>query len=110
MLESEYGRLIVEAVRPINRDYYADKLKYWIVKSNIGTERNAEVLTQKIFDETVPENKEICKGRIASGKRCTKPAKCNGHCGFHQKQFRPPVTGTVNGNRIIRPASMQTLL
>jgi len=110
MLDSEYGKLIVEAVRPINREYYADKLKYWIVKSDIGTERNAELLTKKIFDEQVPENKEICKGRLATSMRCTKPAKCNGYCGFHQKQYKPPVGSNVNGNRIARPQNVPTLL
>lgn len=110
MREEEYAQQVLEAIKPISREYYADKLKYWLVKSSIGTERGAEMLIPKIFDEDVPENTNICKGRMVGGKRCTRCAKENGYCGYHKTQYRPAVRKKVNGNKIQRPTNATALL
>lgn len=111
MREDEYAKMIVEAVRPINREYYSDKVKYWLVKSDVVVDdEKADRLVSQIFDGKTPENKNICKGRLACGKRCVKPAKDNGYCGYHKKQYKPPVGNQVNGNRVVRPKNIPTLL
>ena len=112
MHDEEYGRLLVDAIKPINREYYADKVKYWLIKSKLGTDRNADMLTSKIFDESTPViNTNICKGRLANGTKCSKPAKYNGYCGFHKTQYKPSVSvNRVNNNRINRPRNLPTLL
>ena len=111
MREDEYAKMIVEAVRPINREYYSDKVKYWLVKSNVVVDdEKAERLVSRIFDGHTPENKNICKGRLTSGHRCTKPAKDNGYCGYHKKQYKPPIGNKLNGRRMARPENIPTLM
>ena len=111
MHENEYAQMIVDAVRPINREYYSDKVKYWLIKSNIIIDdEKADRLVTHIFDGKTPENKNICKGRLANGKRCKNHARENGNCGFHQKQYRPPAGTQITGNRVVRPKNIPKLV
>jgi len=81
----EFNTHIINEIHTWNEDFYTNKIKDWAESMGLPGEQTARRILRNA-PRRQAQNQNICRGRLASGKKCTKPAKCNGYCGYHRNQ------------------------
>lgn len=76
-------------------ELYFTKVKVWAESMGMPGEPTA----RRILDiRTHDNNDTTCRGKLCTGKKCTRKAKHNGYCGYHKGQFREAPTRRINWN------------
>lgn len=86
---------IHKSIDKMYEEIYFTKIKKWA--ESIGMP--GDMTARRILRISTSTNHNICKGKLSNGKKCTKPSKCNGYCGYHKKQFNEERPRQINWNR-----------
>ena len=94
MDRSHFERHILNEIHEWYEEYYTKKITDFAVRAGMPPKDTLRLILGKGrpgrpgVSNNAPQMCD-CKGILKNNKRCTRPGKFNGYCGYHKDQYDP---------------------
>ena len=91
----QFERHIMNQVHEWYEDYYTKKITDFAVRAGMPPKDTLRLILGKgrpgrpTFGGGHHGGCQECKGLLKNNKRCSRPGKFNGYCGYHRDQYNP---------------------
>ena len=88
MDRSEFNAHIINEIHSWSEEFYTNKIKEYAESMGLPTEQTVQRIMRSAPQRprVNANGVSVCRGRLLSGKKCTRHGKFNGYCGYHKGQ------------------------